>query len=154
MKVTDVLVSHHAFLRGMFVAMEHALERVETVEEVRVVARVAEGLLRGHTEAEESLLFRSLDALLTEQGKTSQFYMQHKEHTALLKQAQTARSASEGRSDLLLAFRILRAHFHEEERLVLRVAQTAFQPESLETLGKAWLDRHALNGGVEPLAPS
>jgi len=154
MKVTDVLVSQHVFLRSMFVVMERTLERVETVEEVNVVARLAEGLLRGHTEAEESLLFVPLDALLTEQGQTSQFYVQHKEHTALLKQAQTARSASEGRSDLLLAFRILRAHFHEEERLVLRVAQTAFQPESLETLGKAWLDHHALHGVVEPMAPS
>ncbi|MFA6561205.1 MAG: hemerythrin domain-containing protein [Verrucomicrobiia bacterium] len=151
MNVTDVLVNEHMFLRTVFVAVERALDKAQTQAEVSMAARLVEGLMREHTECEESLLFHPLDALLTEKGQTSHLSSDHREHMALMRKAQTALSVQEGRSDLLLAFRILRAHFHEEERLVVRLAQAAFEPQSQETLGKAWLDRRAERGyGEDP----
>ncbi|MCX6898158.1 MAG: hemerythrin domain-containing protein [Verrucomicrobia bacterium] len=149
MNVTDVLVNEHMFLRTVFVAVERALDKAQTLAEVSMAARLVEGLMREHMECEESLLFRPLDALLKEKGQTCHLSSEHREHTALIRKAQTALSVQEGRSDLLLAFRILRAHFHDEERLVIRLAQTTLQPQSQETLGKEWLDRRAQCGHVD-----
>jgi hypothetical protein len=145
MKATDVLVSQHAFLRGVFAVIERELYRTESLEEIKVIARLVEGFKRSHMEGEESFLFQPLDALLRERGQTSAFYEQHKEHAALVRQVQTAPNIGEARSNLLLAIRILRAHFKEEERSVVAVAQTSFQPESLETLGKTWLEHAGLH---------
>lgn len=145
MKATDVLVSQHAFLRGVFAAIERELYRTESLEEVKIIARLVESLKRSHMEGEESFLFQPLDGLLREQGQTSHFHAQHKEHAALLRQVQTAPNIGEARSDLLLALRILRAHFKEEERTVVATALAAFQPESLETLGKTWLEHAGLH---------
>jgi hypothetical protein len=154
MKATDVLVSQHAFLRGVFAVIERELYRAESLEEVKTIARLVEGFKRSHLEGEESFLFQPLDALLRERGQTSHLYEQHKEHAALLKQVQTAPNIAEARSNLLLALRILRAHFKEEERVVLPTALAAFQPESLETLGKTWLEHAVLHISHDLAAPT
>lgn len=149
MNVTDVLVNEHLFLRSVFTAVERSLEKAQTLAEVSMAARLVEELMREHTEAEENLVFRPLDALRSEKGHVSRLTAEHKEHMALMKKAQTAFTVHEGRSDLLLAFRILRAHFHEEERFLVPLARSEFQPNAQETLGKAWLDRHAQHGMPE-----
>lgn len=143
-KVTDLLASHHAYLLSVFSLMENALKKASTLEDVDVIAQMVLDLVQCHGEAEETFLFQPLDALLAHQGRRTSFATQHREHTSLLIRAQTARSLEAGRRDLLMAFRILRAHFKEEEKLVIPAAEAAFQPASLESLGKAWLDSHSL----------
>ncbi|MBI5687843.1 MAG: hemerythrin domain-containing protein [Verrucomicrobia bacterium] len=150
MKATDVLVSQHKFLASMFGYMERALPEAATSAEVAALARLAEDLIRDHAEAEEMLLFSPLDALLTEKGQFAHFYSSHKEYMRLLEKPQAPMAVTEARSLLLLAFRILRTHFHDEERLVIPLAHAAFPPESLEKLGNDWMQRHAPLESSEP----
>ena len=143
MKITDLLVSQHLFLRSLFDSVERALDGIETSTDVAALARMVEALMEDHAEAEENLFFRPLETMLMEKGQLSQFYTNHKEYIALLKQPQAIMAISEAKTLLRVAFRILRAHFHDEERVVIPLAQATFQPESLERLGAAWLERYA-----------
>lgn len=144
-KVTDLLASHHAYLRSVFSLMENTLKKASTLEDVSVIAQMVLDLVQCHGEAEETFLFQPLDALLVHQGERTSFATQHREHTSLLIRAQTARSLEAGRRDLVMAFRVLRAHFKEEEKLVIPAAEAAFRPASLEFLGKAWLESHSVD---------
>ncbi|MBI5687609.1 MAG: hemerythrin domain-containing protein [Verrucomicrobia bacterium] len=143
MKITDVLVSQHTFLRTMFDITTRALWETETSAKVAAFARLAESLVAGHVETEESVFFRPLDATLKEKGRLSEFYSTHKECIALLKEPQRPMAVSEGRSRLLLAFHVLRTHFQDEERVVIPLANATFRPEAMETLGRVWLQLHA-----------
>ena len=69
MKVTDMLVSHHAMLRSVCNEIECAMGEAETTEEIVALAKVLAGLIRDHAEAETSMLFAPLDAMLMEKGQ-------------------------------------------------------------------------------------
>ncbi|MBI5683497.1 MAG: hemerythrin domain-containing protein [Verrucomicrobia bacterium] len=152
MKVTDVLASQHTFLRSVFEVIERAMHETERHSDVAAYARLLEGLLRDHAEAEENLLFRPLDIMLTEKGGFSQFYSGHQELDHLLKKPQMEMSAAQARNLLHIAFRFMRSHFESEELMVIPLAEEMFQLESLETLGQAWMRRHTHPAALQSVA--
>ncbi|MFA6561301.1 MAG: hemerythrin domain-containing protein [Verrucomicrobiia bacterium] len=142
MKATDVLISQHMFLRATFDEIERAMPDAKTCAEISAFARIAQGLLLDHAEGEETLLFAALDKKEKDKGKLTHFHTNHWECISLLKQAREAWSVMEAKSLLSMSMRRLRDHFCDEERAVVALAEKQFQPESLEQLGKAWMDRH------------
>ncbi|MBI5686069.1 MAG: hemerythrin domain-containing protein [Verrucomicrobia bacterium] len=143
MKATEVLVSHHSFLRALFDEIERAMRDVDTSAEISTFACMVEALMLDHAEAEETLLFAPLDNMLMEKGQLMQLYSNHRECLSLLQKAQEARPVTEAKSLLLVAMRMLRDHFRDEERKIILLAETTFQPKSLQKLGDLWVERHA-----------
>ena len=143
MKVTDMLVSHHAMLRSVCNEIEHVMGEAETTEVIVSLAKVVEGLIRDHAEAESNMLFAPLDSLLLEKGQFQQFYTKHEEYLDMLKRVGQPPPGRDARSLLSEAIAALRHHFDAEERVVIPLAEKTFEPESLEKLGEAWLERDA-----------
>ena len=142
MKATDILLSHHSFLRALFDETERAMRAAPSSAEVNALARLVEALTLDHADAEETLLLAPLDNLLIEKGQLLHLYSNHRECVGLLKQAQENRPVMETKSLLLVAMRMLRDHFRDEEHKVLSLAEATFQPKSLQKLGELWMERH------------
>ena len=145
-KATDILVSHHMFLRALFDEIERALPDMKTFGEIDAFARMVEGVMIEHAASEENLLFSPLESLLLEKGQIAQLYTNHKECVGLLRNARLERPVEDARAFLRMTLRMLRDHFRDEERMVLRLAEETFRPESLQKLGKAWMLRHPHEG--------
>ena len=141
MKVTEMLVSHHAMLRSVFNEVERAMGEAETTEVIVSLAKVVGGLVRDHAEAESNMLFAPLDSLLLEKGQFQQFYTKHEEYLDMLERVGQPPPGRDARSMLSAAIAALRRHFDVEERVVIPLAEKTFEPESLEKLGEAWLHR-------------
>ena len=142
MKATDILLCEHAVLRRMFDVIEHEMRDGETSCDVAAFARLVENMLCEHAETEDELLFSPLDSLLKEKGRFRQLHFNQQENALLLKRSQSTTPVAKAKILLLLAFRIQRNHFHDEERTVFPLAEVTFQPEALEKLGQQWAQRH------------
>lgn len=98
-----------------------------------------------HAEAEETLLFARLDNMLMEKGQLVQLYSNHRECIGLLQKAQETHPLVETKSLLLVAMCMLHDHFRDEEFEIITLAETTFQPKSLQKLGDLWMERHPSN---------
>lgn len=139
MKATDVLVSQHVFLNAMLEEVEQAARTAGTPAEIASFARLVETLAMDHAGAEEAYLYGPLDNVLVEKGQLSQLCYEHRESVILLRQAQEPRPLEESRSLVLTGAGRLREHFHDEEKLILPLANEYLQPQLLERLGGAWI---------------
>lgn len=150
MKVTDMLVCHHDTLRLVFNEVERVMDAAESVEAIVALAAVIGGVVRDHAEAETSMLFAPLDALLREKGHTGHFYSKHEEYGDILERVGRPSPGQSARSQMLAAISTLRHHLDVEERVVIPVAEKTFAPESLEQLGDAWLQRDKNSVALAP----
>jgi hemerythrin-like domain-containing protein len=147
--ITESLVSEHGVLSNLFEEIKRLLPEVRTVEEVRLLVRLVEGLLSRHADVEQNLAYAALDHVLAENGQLDRLYEDHQEIDAGLHRAKNA-------TDLYEAMRLLKSglnasqeHFRREERTVFPMFQKLFGAASLETLGSAVAPRPA----AETLGP-
>ncbi|MBM3889865.1 MAG: hypothetical protein FJ388_12180 [Verrucomicrobia bacterium] len=142
MKITELLIAEHMLLCAVFDQIERALPDLETVGEARLLGRLVESLLRGHGSREEDLAYRALDHVLYEKGHLDRLYSDHHEIDARLKQAQQAETVGEARGLLQLALAASRAHFRDEEHVILPLIEENLQSDSIGKLGELWMKHH------------
>ena len=137
--ITDALVAEHRQLRDLFDQIETLLPNLATLAEVRLLATLVGGLLRGHDAAEQNLAYAALDHVLQDRDRIDRLHQDHEEIDASLERAQTARGIEEARRLLKASIVASREHFRREERSVFPLVERELQHETLTALGTARL---------------
>lgn len=141
MKVTDMLICQHAMLCNAFAEAERVMAETETEAEVVAMAKVLEGLVSDHIEAEKTMFFAPLDARMAEDGPSMHFASKHEEYVDMFKRVSQRSPGQSAMRLLRSANNALRQHFQIEERVVIPLAEKTLDATSLEKLGDAWLRR-------------
>jgi len=134
-RITDILTIEHTQLCLLFDELDRLLPEVRTVEEVRLLTRLVEGMLSHHADVEENLAFAALDHALAEEGELWQLHQDHEEIDARLRGATLATDFTTAVRLLKAGLKASRTHFRREEQAVFPLFEKLFAPASLETLG-------------------
>lgn len=137
--ITEALVMEHAIFGAVFDQFERVFPKQRTAQEVQWMATVAEGLLRGHAATETNLAYSALDHVLAEDGRLSRLHQDHHEIDEHFKRVHQAGDVKQAQRLLRQAFAATREHFRREEDIIFPFLERVLRPETLETLGRAWL---------------
>jgi hemerythrin-like domain-containing protein len=141
MKITDILLAEHIVFHNVFDHIERVLPNLKTVGEVKALAALLEGLLRGHSHTEDELVFAPLEHCLEQLGQRDSFEEEHHEIDASLIRVRGAKRLADARRLLQHAVAYSRKHFDREERIVFPLAEKVMKRETLVQLGKSWMTR-------------
>jgi hypothetical protein len=154
MKITDALIAEHVAFSGVFDQIERLLPKAQTVDEVKLLGSLVEGLLGGHAETEQDLAYAAVDHVLEDKNQLRRMHQDHQEIDAHLNRVQAATDLVEGQRLLRAAVKASRKHFRSEERTVFPLINQVLRSEMLAELGDAWMQRYSgrqLRGGGEPI---
>jgi hypothetical protein len=141
MKITDALIAEHTIFLGVFAEIERVLPSLAGLVEVATMARIVEGMLRGHAARETELAFLALDHALAEKGHLDRMHHDHREIDGRLQTIFGTHSCPEARRLLKSALLACREHFRLEERILFPLLERTLKPETLVDLGRTWVDR-------------
>ena len=140
--ITANLVMEHAIFCNVFDQIERVLPGLTSVQEVRLLSIVVEGLLETHAETETNLAYAALDHVLAETGKLDRLHQDHKEIDNTFKRVHDASSLTEAQRLLKKALAASREHFRREERVVFPLLERVLADETLGDLGEASLRKY------------
>jgi hemerythrin-like domain-containing protein len=141
MNITEALIAEHTIFLGVFDQIERVLPSLVTLAEVRTMANIVEGMLRGHAETEANLAYLALDHVLQDKGELQRMHQDHHEIDGRLKKVHTANTCAEARRLLKAALVSSREHFQGEERSVFPLLEKALHQDTLAELGRTWMQR-------------
>ncbi len=142
MNITAALKAEHTIFLTVFDQIERALPSLTTQAECHTMARMIEGMLQGHAERESNLAFLALDHVLAEKGTIERMHHEHREVDGRLRKVQEAKTCAEARRLLQVCLGVAREHFRLEEKALFPVLERNLKPETLQELGRQWLDRN------------
>ena len=134
--ITQTLVLEHRIFRTVFDQVERAFPHVGSAQEVKLLARVVEGLLHEHGETEKNLAYSALDHVLNEDGRLNRLHQDHHEIDEHFKRVHQAKDLAEAQRLLKQGLAATREHFRREEQIVFPFLEQVLQPETLGTLGE------------------
>ena len=134
--ITKTLIMEHAVFSAVFEQIEQILTRSPSAPEVKVLASVVEGLLRGHGETETNLAYSALDHALADRQSLNRLYQDHHEIDERFKRVHRATDAAEAQRLLKKALAATREHFRHEEENVFPILEQTLQPQTLRVLGR------------------
>ena len=143
-RITDILTNEHAILRKVFEQIERILPTLSRAQDVHSLADMLDALLQDHADAEEHLLYVTLDHALANIGELESMSQEHGEIDSRIAQARQTGDIDQARRLLLAALKYSRSHFQNEEVKVFPVIQERLSDETLHALGEAWRVRNAL----------
>jgi len=133
--ITKTLIMEHAVFSAVFDQIEQVLTRSPGAPEVKVLASVVEGLLRGHGETETNLAYSALDHALADRQSLNRLYEDHHEIDERFKRVHRATDAAEAQRLLKKALAATREHFRHEEEYVFPILEQTLRPQTLRALG-------------------
>jgi hemerythrin-like domain-containing protein len=136
--IIEGLVAEHRVFLTIFDQIERSLPDIKTLDEIKLVCRLVEGLLHNHGMAETDLAYITFDHMLKEQNRCTRLNHDHQEIDVLLREVETIKDLPEARARLKASLNACRNHFNEEERNVFPLIEKTLQHETLVVLGKAW----------------
>jgi hemerythrin-like domain-containing protein len=133
--IIDTLVTEHTLLRHFFDEINRLLPDVKTLDEIRLLTRLVEGLLSHHANTEEDLAFATLDHALAEKDQLKELYQDHQEIDSRLHGAALATEFPTAVRLLKAGLRASRDHFRREERTIFPLFDELLSPAAMEALG-------------------
>jgi hemerythrin-like domain-containing protein len=143
--ITRVLIMEHAVFCEVFDQIERVLAGSMAAPEVKLLASVVEGLLRGHGETETNLAYAALDHALADRGALNRLYQDHHEIDDHFKGIHRTTDPAEAQLLLKKALAATREHFRREEKHVFPILEKTLQPGTLWTLGRKWTESHSVS---------
>ena len=143
--ITKALVMEHAVFREVFDQIERILTGSPSAPEVKVLASVVEGLLRGHGETETNLAYSALDHVLADKEVLNRLHQDHHEIDDHFKRIHRTTDAAEAQRLLKKALAATREHFRREEKNVFPLLEQTLQPDTLGTLGREWMESRSIS---------
>ena len=131
--ITQALIMEHAVFSGVFDQIERILAGSPSAPEVKVLATLVEGLLRGHGETETNLAYSVLDHALADKQALHRLHQDHHEIDEHFKRVHRATDAAE-------ALAATRDHFRREEKSVFPLLDQLLQQDTLKALGQQWME--------------
>lgn len=144
--ITDAFISEHAVFRIVFNQIEQLLPRLGTLDEVKILGELVEGLLQEHADKEENLAYAALDHVLADKGVIGTLYQDHREIDARLARIKSATNFAEARRLLQALVTSSRDHFRYEERLLFPLVEKTLKTETLLELGRTYMSRETAGG--------
>ena len=142
--ITRALIMEHAVFSDVFDQIERVLTGSPSAPEVKVLASVVEGLLRGHGETETNLAYSALDHALADRQALDRLYQDHHEIDDHFKRIHRAEDAAEAQRLLKKALAATREHFRREEKNVFPMLEQTLQPDTLLALGREWATERSI----------
>ena len=136
--ITKALIMEHAVFSDVFDQIERILTGSPSAPEVKVLASLVEGLLRGHGETETNLAYSALDHALADRQALNRLYEDHREIDDHFKRIRRVADAAEAQRLLKKALAATREHFRREEENVFPMLEQTLQPDTLLALGREW----------------
>src|SRR5512133_1244732 len=149
MKITEALFAEHLVFHNLFDHIEFTTPRLKTLAEVKALAQVMETMLRSHSKTEDDLFIGPLEHCFEQIGQRESFHLEHEEIDENLKRVQAAARLKQAQELLLAAVGYSRRHFDREERIVFPMAERVLNPNTLEELGKAWMEQRTAVAPVQ-----
>ena len=146
--ITKALIMEHAVFSGVFDEIEQILAGSPSAPEVKVLASVVEGLLRGHGETETNLAYAALDHVLADKEALHRLYQDHHEIDDHFKRIHRAPDAAEAQRLLKKALAATREHFRREEKSVFPMLDQTLQPHTLRTLAQKWTRAYSISASA------
>ncbi len=143
MTITEILVIEHRIFAHIFMQIEHALPRLSTPAEVRVLAGLIEDLLAEHGGTEGDLAYLAYDHVMQDRGRLERLHQEHEEIDSSLRQVQSARDYPQARRLLEAALQAARQHMRFDELHVFPLLEQTLQAETLMELAATWSLRSA-----------
>jgi hemerythrin-like domain-containing protein len=143
--ITKALIMEHAVFCEVFDQIEQVLAGTKSAPEVKMLASVVEGLLRGHADTETNLAYSALDHALADRGALERLYQDHHEIDDQFKRIHRTTDPAEAQLLLKKALAATREHFRREERNVFPILEQTLQPDTLGTLGREWTESHSVS---------
>ncbi|HEY5912887.1 MAG TPA: hemerythrin domain-containing protein [Verrucomicrobiae bacterium] len=141
MKITEALLAEHMVFHNMFDHIEATAAKLKSLGEVKAVAAVMEEMLKAHSDTEDELFLGPLEHCFEQIGQRDAFIEEHQEMDGNLQLVQQANRLKEAQQLLLAAVAHSRRHFDREERVVFPLAESVLKAQTLDDLGKAWMDQ-------------
>jgi len=132
--ITNFLAAEHALFCELFDEIDMLRPDLQTAAEVRLLARLVEGVLLRHADVEENLAYAALDHALAEKGELNQLYQDHQEIDACLHYATEATEFTEAVRFLMAGLKASREHFRREEESVFSLFAKLFDPAALKAM--------------------
>jgi hemerythrin-like domain-containing protein len=143
MKITEALLAEHLVFHNLFDQIEARAIAFKTLSEVKAMAALLEGMLKGHSDTEDALFMGPLEHCFEQIGQRDSFLEEHQEMNHGLKLVQQATRIKEAQRLLLAAVAHSRRHFEREERIVFPLAERVMKSVTLTELGQNWVERRA-----------
>lgn len=141
MKITEALLAEHLVFHNLFDHLEAKLPEINRLAEIQLLAGLMESMLSAHSNTEDDLFIGPLDHCFEQLGQRETFHKEHIEIDENLRRIQQAKTVREARELLLAAISYSRRHFDREERVVFPIAEKVLKANTLNDLGKTWLDQ-------------
>lgn len=151
--ITETLSAEHAVFCGLFDFIELTQARLDSLGKVKLLASLVATLLYNHAEAENKLLFATLNHALAEKGRLTHLHQEHQDLDARLARVQAATHLADGLRFLKEAMIAARIHFAREERHLFPFIERTLEKETLVQLNEAWRHqrRALLEFGLEAM---
>jgi hemerythrin-like domain-containing protein len=151
--IIQTLVAEHVLLNRLFDEIGRLLPEVKTVEELRLLTRLVNGVLTHHADLEDNLAYTALDHALAEKGLFDQLHVDHQEFNQRLADAGKATEVTKGVGLLQTGLKASRDHFRWEEQTVFPLLERLLTPTSLQVLAAGASSGGRLIPGVSKPLP-
>jgi len=146
--ITNVLIMEHAVFCEVFNQIERVLAGPKSAPEVKMLASVVEGLLRGHADTETHLAYPALDHALANRGALERLFQDHHEIDDRFERIHRTTDPAEAKLLLQKALAATREHFRREEKNVFPILEQTLQLDTLWALGRKWTEGHSVSATV------
>lgn len=139
MKITDAFLGEHGVFYAQFDHLDRVLEGEPTLETVQALAGLLAAALAPHAALENELLFDpAAQRPGGEGGPMAAMHEEHDEIEGLLADVGKATDAGPARDGLREVLTLAREHFHREEEIAFRVAESLLGTEEVEGRTREW----------------
>jgi len=141
MRITEALRAEHLVFHNLIDHVETTAPKLKSLAEIRSLASTMEVMFAAHSHAEDQLFLGPMAHCFEELGQRQALLDEHAELDRTLRSIRRASSVPKARQALLSAAALARRHFDLEERVVYPLAERVLKRETLESLGRAWMER-------------
>jgi hemerythrin-like domain-containing protein len=131
----------HRVFCGFFDQIERIAPGLRSLEEVKLLGQLIEGMLVDHADTENNLAYAALDHVLEDRRHLDRLHHDHHEIDNHFRLVQEAGGLTEARHLLKKGITASRKHFQFEERDVFPLLNSVLESETLCKLGEAWMER-------------
>jgi len=138
MDVTDALLGEHGVFYLLIEQLDDAVERLETVPELRAAAAPLAISLIAHARIEEDVIFGRLEKTIGLQGPLHCLQDDHNSMDQELRKLFSIADVASLKAAIKAILETARGHFAKEEQVLFPVARRTFDVERRKHLGEHW----------------
>ena len=151
MDVTDVLAGEHGVFHLLVEQLDDAIDRCETLGELRVAVEPLALSLLGHARVEEETLFQSYEKATGTLGPLRCLRHEHEQMDRSIRALFRIPELDEMKRQTRALLDLTRRHLAREEQVMFTAAREALTSGVLAACGEEWAKLRGVAIGLEPV---